>query len=119
MSKEYFVKFPAMSTIPEIIEAEISGTRELLDLLYQRIGCESIQTVRISRDVWMIVDEEFLLKNPMPPFNALATLAYRHPIYGTAVFCREVERDGEPDLGGFDSLIEAAAVAKVIGGGAW
>ena len=116
---EWMITARAGSTQVEMDPVTIADTEALLNWLYQRIGCESIQTVRISRDVWMIVDEEFLLKNPMPQLNALATLAYRQPIYGNAVFCREVERDGEPDLGGFASLIEAAAVAKVIGDGAW
>lgn len=116
---EWMIIARAGSRQVEMEPVTFADTDALLNWLYLKIGCESIQTVRISRDVWMIVDEEFLFKNPMPELNALATLAYRQPIYGHAVFCTEVERDGEPDLGGFDSLIEAAAVAKVIGDGAW
>lgn len=111
MSKEYFVKFPAMSTIPEIIEAEISGTRDFLDLLYREIGCESVETVRFSRgkDV-MIVDEEGLCK-AKPRISLVGVVLYPGAIVGTVIIAQEGIRDGEPDIRGFDTRDHAEAAA--------
>lgn len=111
MSKEYFVKFPAMSTIPEIIEAEISGTRELLDLLYHEIGCESVETVRFShgKDL-MIVDEEGLCKEN-PRISLVGIVLYPGAIVGTVIIAQEGIRDGEPDVLGFDTRNHAEAAA--------
>lgn len=113
MSKEYFVKFPAMSTIPEIIEAEISGTRELLDLLYREIGCESVETVRFSHGkILMIVDEEGHWKKN-PRISLIGTGLYHGAIVGTVIIAQEGIRDGEPDVMGFDTREQAEASAEV------
>lgn len=108
---EYFVKFPAMSTIPEIIEAEISGTRELLDLLHCEIGCEFIETVYFSRGKdLMIVDAEGLLKEN-PRISPVGIVLYPGAIVGTVIIAQEGIRDGEPDVLGFDTREQAEASA--------
>lgn len=111
---EWFVKFRAGSDIePEIIPVTIADTEALLNFLYQQIGCRSVETVRFGRSGTsvLVVDEEGLLKeNPVP--NIVGCALYPGYLVGNLILCEEGTRDGEPDIVGFSSMIEAHAAAQ-------
>lgn len=109
---EWFVYFPPMSTKPQIIPKEIRNTRELLDFLYDTIGCSSIETVRFSSPTdRIIVDEEGLLKQDFQ-INLVGSALTESLIVGRIVLAREGCRDGEPDLLGYESMEQAFVAAR-------
>jgi hypothetical protein len=66
-----------------------------LDEMYELIGCTSIEVVR-TRDprIWLIVDEEYLLRPPPHVVNRIATNIYHdaggrpdHPVCGDVLVC--------------------------------
>ena len=109
--QEWFVYFPPMSVKPQVIPKEIRNTRELLDFLYDTIGCSSIETVRFSSPTErIIVDEEGLLKKDFQ-ISPVGSALTESLIVGGIVLAREGCRDGEPDLIGYESMGEAIAAA--------
>lgn len=110
--REWFVYFPAASLTPQLIPVTISSTDSLLTFLYITIGCESVETVRtgIGSEVVMIVDEEGLLNDKLKA-NLIGSALYDGLIVGGIVLAKEGQRDGEPDLIGFDTLEEAQHIA--------
>lgn len=107
---EHFVKFKPLSLNYEILSVTIADTEALLNFLYQEIGCSSIETVFFSKQSGdlMIVDEEGLFKEPLQ-VNLAGTAVYPAGIVGTVIFGREGQRDGEPDLVGYPTILEANA----------
>ena len=86
-----------------------------LEFYYEQIGCKTIEIVRISKNRTnkvFIVDEEGLLKEN-PEINAIASLIVKQPIYGNALLAKEGERNGEPDICGFE-IKEAIAARLAI-----
>lgn len=115
---EWFVKFPAGSLEPEIIPVTIADTDALLNFLYQQISCSSIETVRFGRSgsAVLVVDEEGLLKEDPTP-NLIGCALYPGYIVGNLILCEIGKRDGETDIVGFPSMLEAhaaAAAAKTV-----
>lgn len=117
---EIFVKFTPDSLMAEFITASIADTDAVLNLLYKEIGCRSIENVctrmhlasDLKDQIIMIVDEEGRLKDD-PKANIIGCAQYRDVIVGTVIFGRVVERDGEPDFGGFASVPDAIKVAHM------
>lgn len=110
---EWFVRFAAGGNIePEIIPVTIADTDALLNFLYQQIGCRSVETVRFGRGgSVLVVDEEGLLKDDPVP-NIVGCALYPGYIVGNLILCEEGTRNGEPDIVGFPTMIEAHAAAQ-------
>lgn len=111
---EYFVRVAPDGPIDIV---EYTGEVELFRFLRDQIGCSSIQKVKSLSGVnhLMVVDECFLLKNPQPPFNAIASYFYsrlEYAIMGTVVIGFRGFRDGEPDLVGFTLTDAMRLVSK-------
>lgn len=82
---------------------------ELLDFMYQAIGCSSIECIRFrnfSGEVLGIVDEEGLY-NPRLRANSVGSLMYGQRIVGRMLVGLQGERDGEPDIVGYQSKLDA------------
>lgn len=116
---ETFIKFTPDSLTPSFISVTIADTTALLRMLYREIGCRSIESVYTSLDlqcdtpdrIIMVVDEEGLLKSGNR-INPTASSIYRGGIVGSCIIGRQIERDGEPDFGGFATAAEAIKVAS-------
>lgn len=118
MSIEYFllyqdgVHWEAMPAIIGWDPAECS----LLDFMYLTIGCDSIECIRFrnfSGDVLGIVDEEGLF-NPRLRANAVASLMCGQRIVGRMLVGQQGERNGEPDIVGYVSQLDAWNVHRLI-----
>ena len=117
--KETFIKFTVNDLKPQFLTVTIADTEALLRFLYKEIGCESIENVYTRLDlqldtadrIIMVVDEEGLLKDHPQP-NPTGCALYNGLIAGTLIIGRQVERDGEPDFGGFASVADAIAAAS-------
>lgn len=109
---EWFVYFPPASFTPQIIPVTIADSDALLTFFYQTIGCESIETVRFGSpsDV-LVCDEEGLCKEN-PKANFIGSALYTGIIGGGVIIAKEGQRNGEPDLIGFDTMNEAFAAAE-------
>lgn len=83
-----------------------------LDFLYNEIGCDSIEIVRVSQKLKqvLIVDEESLCKES-PELNVIASLLAGQPIYDTAILCEEAVIDGEHEITGFD--LKGVTIARI------
>lgn len=82
---------------------------ELLDFMYQAIGCRSIECIwfrNFSGDVLGIVDEEGLFITNLRA-NAVGSLMYGHRIVGRMLVGLRGERNGEPDIVGYPSKRDA------------
>jgi len=82
---------------------------ELLDFMYQAIGCSSVETVcfrNFSGDEMGIVDEEGLFKTDLKT-NFVGSLLYRMRIVGRMLVGLRGERNGEPDIVGYSSKLDA------------
>ena len=122
MSKtnEYFLLYRTGSIHPEIVCTTVDPQDAcLLRSLYKWIGCEDIEIVRptlaTSRDVrelLMVVDGERLLRSREQ--NAVASILYAGRIVGDVIIGRQVLRDGEPDIGGWETPEEAHAAATPV-----
>lgn len=95
----------------------------ILDWYYKTIGCESIECVSLFFDsvkdqqLIMVVDEEGLSKDL--GLNASASglyirSGYRGIIVGRALIGRMVYRNGEPDVGGFETSDAAMQMAEKL-----
>lgn len=114
--KEHFIKFVPGNLRPQYLTASIADTEALLRFLYKEIGCSSIENVRTNlgsgKDrIIMVVDEEGLLKDDPEP-NLTGCAIYNGTIVGNLIIGREVIRDGEPDFGGFESVLDAIEIAS-------
>lgn len=111
--REWFIYFPQGSLQPQLIPVTISSTDSLLTFLYITIGCESVETVRTGSgsEVVMIVDENGLFNDRLKP-NLIGTALYDGLIVGGIVLAKEGQRDGEPDIVGFDTMPEAHHIAE-------
>ena len=110
--REWFVYFPQGSLQPQLIPVTISSTDSLLTFLYITIGCESVETVHTDNgSVVMIVDEEGLFNDNLKP-NLIGCALYNGLIVGGIVLAKEGQRDGEPDIVGFDTMPEAHHIAE-------
>ena len=120
MAKEYFILYRTTGPIGEIVCCNPGASdRTLLHSLYKWIGCEDIEVVYPSefavpkfRDILMIVDGCGLLKNR--DLNPVGVCLYAGPIVGDLIVGRKVIRDGEPDIGGWDTIQEAEAASAEI-----
>lgn len=110
--REWFVYFPPASFTPQIIPVTIADTDALLTFFYLTIGCESIETVRFGSPSEVLVCDEEGLYQENPKANFIGSALYRGVIVGGVIIAKEGQRNGEPDLIGFDTLQEAAAAAQ-------
>ena len=109
---------------PETPHAEIiccrpaAHDRALLDFCYEYLGCSSIEIVKpcaldqMKESLLMVVDEEGLLRERTA--NPMGSLLYGHLIVGPVIVGQPVIRDGEPDVGGFDSIEEAIRISEKL-----
>ena len=111
MAIEYFVLYldgVHWQQEPAILEWDPDDC-ELLDFMYQAIGCSSIECIRFrnfSDEVLGIVDEEGLFKSNLRA-NSVGSLMYGQRIVGRMLVGQQGERDGEPDIVGFQSKLDA------------
>lgn len=110
--REWFVYFPPDSFTPQIIPVTIADDDALLTFFYLTIGCKSVETVRFgSPSEVLVCDEEGLCKEN-PKANFIGSALYRGVIVGGVIIAKEGQRNGEPDLIGFDTMNEAFAAAQ-------
>ena len=119
--KEWFILLQPDTDKIHAVALDPKG--RVLDWYYQTIGCESIECVSLyfdsirSDQLIMIVDEEGLIKEK--DLNASASglyirSGYRGIIVGRALIGRMVYRDGEPDVGGFETSEYAMQIAEKL-----
>lgn len=116
-TNEYFLLYRTGSIHPEIVCSTVDPQDAcLLRSLYRWIGCEDIEIVRPTlttrrdvRDLLIVVDGEGLLRHR--DRNAVASILYSGRIVGDIVIGCKVWRDGEPDIGGWETIEEAQAAA--------
>ena len=119
--KEWFILLQPDTDMIGTVALDPSG--RVLDWYYQTIGCESIECVSLyfdsirSDQLIMVVDEEGLHKDL--ELNASASglyirSGYRGIIVGRALIGRMVYRDGEPDVGGFETSEETMLIADKL-----
>lgn len=114
--KEHFIKFIPGNLRPQYLTASIADTEALLRFLYQEIGCSSIENICTNlgsgKDrIIMVVDEEGLLKDDPEP-NLTGCAIYNGTIVGNLIIGREVIREGEPDFGGFETVLDVIEIAS-------
>lgn len=111
--REWFVYFPVGTLKPQLIPVTISSEDSLLTFLYITIGCESVETVCVNQDppIRMIVDENGLFNERLKP-NLIGCTLYNGLIVGGIILATEGQRDGEPDIVGFDTMMQAQEVAQ-------
>lgn len=116
-TNEYFLLYRTGSIHPEIVCSTVDPQDAcLLRSLYRWIGCEDIEIVRPTlttrrdvRDLLIVVDGEGLLRHR--DRNAVASILYSGRIVGDIVIGCKVWRDGEPDIGGWETIEKAQAAA--------
>lgn len=116
-TNEYFLLYRTGSIHPEIVCTTVDSQDAcLLRSLYKWIGCEDIEIVRPTvttrrdvRDLLIVLDGEGLLRHR--DRNAVASILYSGRIVGDIVIGCKVWRDGEPDIGGWETIEEAQAAA--------
>ena len=119
--KEWFIMLQPDTDMIGAVALDPKG--RVLDWYYQTIGCESIECVSLYFDsikdqqLIMIVDEEGLIREK--DLNASASglyirSGYRGIIVGRALIGRMVYRDGEPDVGGFETSEDAMQIAEKL-----
>lgn len=116
-TNEYFLLYHTGSIHPEIVCTTVDPQDAcLLRSLYKWIGCEDIEIVRPTvttrrdvRDLLIVLDGEGLLRHR--DRNAVASILYSGRIVGDIVIGCKVWRDGEPDIGGWETIEEAQAAA--------
>lgn len=111
--REWFVYFPSGTLHPQLIPVTISSEDSLLTFMYITIGCESIETVRVNPDppILMIMDENGLFNERLKP-NLIGCTLYNGLIVGGIILATEGQRNGEPDIVGFDTMEQAQEVAQ-------
>ena len=100
---EYFVRVCPDGQIDIV---EYTGAGPLFEFFRDQIGCSSIEIVKSLSGFnhRMVVDECFVLHDPLPPCNVIASYYYsrlQYMILGTVVIGCDGYRDGEPDVVGF------------------
>ena len=119
--KEWFILLQPDTDMIGAVALDPNG--RVLDWYYQTIGCESIECVYLYFDsikdqqLIMIVDEEGLIREK--DLNASASglyirSGYRGIIVGRALIGRMVYRNGEPDVGGFETSEDAMQIAEKL-----
>lgn len=112
--------------------------RQQNDALQQLIGCDILERVRPERlysvlkapyeidperpgaAVSMLVDEEFMLRNPLPRANAIASWLYGYdvhgaPILGNALIVGEcIDSEGEIDFCGIDEKVGISLMTSLF-----
>lgn len=119
-TNEYFLLYRTGSIHPEIVCSTVDPQDAcLLRSFYRWIGCEDIEIVRPThtacrdvRELLIVVDGEGLLKSREQ--NAVASLLYAGRIVGDVLIGRQVIRDGEPDVGGWETVEEVQAAAASV-----
>ena len=102
---EFFVRIGVDNSISTVMTEKPS-----IHFYYHHIDCESIEIVRFSKKTNQIavVDEQALCKDE-PKMNLIASYIMCRPIFGNVLICKEGERDGEPDVIGFNEIEVTAA----------
>ena len=110
---EFFVRIGVDNSISTVMAGKPS-----IHFYYRHIDCESIEIVRFAKKTNLIavVDEEALCKDE-PKMNLIASYIMCRPVFGNVLICKEGERDGEPDVVGFNAFEVTSArlaMSKVI-----
>lgn len=129
MAKEYFLKYaPECITLTymhtvccmELPDLDPDGCHEL-QFFYDNLDCENIEVVRSKTmnqlypsGLMMIVDGCFLMREEMKRPNPVATSIAGQIILGAALIGRLGDRNGEPDIIGFETEEDANEIAADI-----
>lgn len=129
MAKEYYLKYaPECITMTDmhtvccmdLPEKDPNGFHEL-KFFYENLNCDEIEVVRSQvmnqlypSGLMMIVDGCFLINEEMKRPNTVATSIAGQIILGAALIGRLGDRNGEPDIIGFESEADANEIAADI-----
>lgn len=119
-TNEYFLLYRTGSIHPEIVCTTVDPQDAcMLRSFYTWIGCDDIEIVRPTlttrqdvRELLMVLDGERLLK--YRERNPVASILYAGRIVGDIVIGRKVWRDGEPDVGGWESIEDVQTAATKV-----
>lgn len=104
MKEKFFLVHDGADPKPEIIELD---TAQLLDGMYQAIGCDCIDIVHVQtglllpHGVVMVADESGWFRGA-PRVNKFASVWYHDVVVGKVILAAEGYRNGEPDLVGLN-----------------
>lgn len=104
MKEKFILVHDGADPKPEIIELD---TDQLLNGMYQAIGCDCIEIVHVQtglllpHGVVMVADESGWFRGASR-VNKFASVWYRDVIVGKVILAAEGYRNGEPDLVGLD-----------------
>lgn len=117
---EFFVRLDPFDNEPHIIIAQRHADGSLLDTFYQEINCDTIDIVRTrftfdDANILFVCDDNALIKG-LQKYNYIATVLYscRQQIFGPVIVGLSGMINGEPDIVGFDSMLDAAIAAHKI-----
>lgn len=83
------VRVTAITAQGSAVEHDLPQTYTLLDHVRDLIGCEAVEALKPRSPIVMIVDEEALLRDPLPPRNLVASTIMGYAVYGNVVLLRE------------------------------
>ena len=93
MNMSILIKIPVSGHIEYIPFPE--DIREQLDKMYEVIGCETIDIVRLPDNNCLIVDDNGAINGS--PYNAMASALYGGAIFGTALLGK-IEHAEDSDI---------------------
>ena len=110
--REYFILIT-----PDNFVKGIATDNADLNFYYSALECRSIEIVRpfgytADGQQVMIIDEEGRLKE-RPRVNPIASIIANQMLYGNVMIAIEGERNGEPDIIGFDKVHAGIAMAAI------
>lgn len=110
----YFIKVPAQGK-PEVVEVTPNTTYEILK---GGIGGGMIEHVTLTNEISLWCDDEFLLHDPLPPINGVATMLRMHttgvPDFSRVMILGDVVFTGGADAEGNTLGIEDEALDALL-----
>lgn len=99
--REYFILITPDNAVSTVCPDE-TPTPEFFQ---KHLDCDCFTIIRFARKSHqiMLCDDSALLK-PEPRFNAIASTIIHRPVYGNVLMAIEGERDGEPDIIGYNGI---------------
>lgn len=110
--REYFILIT-----PDNYVKGISTDNANLNFYYNVLECRSIEIIRPYKETLdgqqiMVIDEEGRLKE-RPRVNTIASVLANQMLYGNVLIAIEDERNGEPDIIGFDNVHAVIAMSAI------
>ena len=108
--REYFI----LITPDNAVKTVETDTPPTPDFFQEHLECDCFTIIRFARKTHqiMLCDDSALLK-PEPRFNAIASTIIQRPVYGNVLMAIEGERDGEPDIIGYNGIQMVCARAAL------